>query len=88
MLAFDAWGDVAFSPPERDRHLGLWPLSQLNTQPTVSPVNASRLPSRTTAHHSGTRRLAKPYLVGDLHLLIFCQLAWRTLDLAVMESFP
>src|SRR6266403_6362699 len=31
---------------ELDRHLGIRPVSQLNTQPVVSPVNASRLPSR------------------------------------------
>jgi hypothetical protein len=29
-----------------DRHLGIRPVSQLNTWPVVSPVNASRLPSR------------------------------------------
>ena len=33
--------DVAFSSAERDRHLGIRPVSQLNTQPVVSPVNAS-----------------------------------------------
>src|SRR5260370_1059747 len=31
---------------ELDRHLGIRPVSQLNTRPVVSPVNASRLPSR------------------------------------------
>ncbi len=41
-----AWNDVAFSSAERDRHLGIRPVSQLNTQPMVSPVNASRLASR------------------------------------------
>src|ERR1019366_5407720 len=40
------WDDVAFSSTERDRHLGIRPVSQLNTWPVVSPVNASRLPSR------------------------------------------
>jgi hypothetical protein len=30
-----------------DRHLGIGPVSQLNTRPVVSPVNASRLASRT-----------------------------------------
>ncbi len=40
----------------------------------VSPVNASRLPSRVAAHHSGPERLAKPYSVEDFHLLILCQL--------------
>ena len=38
--------DVAFSSTERDRHLGIRPVSQLNTQPVVSPVNASSWPSR------------------------------------------
>ncbi len=41
-----AWDDVAFSSAERDQHLGIRPVSQLNTQPMVSPVNASRLASR------------------------------------------
>src|SRR5215475_2014267 len=41
-----AMGDVAFSSAVRDRHLGIRPVSQLNTWPMVSPVNASRLPSR------------------------------------------
>jgi len=52
--------DVAFSSTERDRHLGIRPVSQLNTWPVVSPVNASRRPSRDAAHHSGSGRLAKP----------------------------
>jgi len=34
--------DVAFSSTVRDRHLGIRPVSLLNTQPVVSPVNASR----------------------------------------------
>ena len=33
--------DVAFRPTERRQHLGIRPVSQLNTQPVVSPVNAS-----------------------------------------------
>ena len=33
-------------------------VSQLNTQRMVSPVNASRQPSRTAAYHSGPERLA------------------------------
>src|SRR6202795_3063091 len=40
------WDDVAFSSSERDWHLGIRPVSQLNTWPVVSPVNDSRLPSR------------------------------------------
>ena len=71
--------DVAFSSAERDQHLKLRPLSPLNTQPMVSPVNASRLPSRVAAHHSGPGRLAKPFPVEDLHLLSFASFAWRTL---------
>jgi hypothetical protein len=55
-----AMGDVAFSFSERDRHLGIRPVSQLNTRPVVSPVNASRRPSRDTAHHSGSGWLARP----------------------------
>ena len=38
--------DVAFRPAERRQHLGIRPVSQLNTQPVVSPVNASSWPSR------------------------------------------
>jgi len=33
--------DVAFSSTERDRHLGVRPVSLLHTQPMVPPVNAS-----------------------------------------------
>src|SRR6266480_6975493 len=40
--------------------LGIGPVSQLNTWPVVSPVNASRRPSRDAAHHSGSGWLAKP----------------------------
>ena len=63
--------DAAFSSAERDRHLGIRPVSQLNIQPVVSPVNASRRPSRDAAHHSGPGRLARPFPVGDLHLPSF-----------------
>jgi hypothetical protein len=48
----------------------------------VSPVNASRQPSRTAAHHSGPERLARPYSAVDLHLLSFASLSWRSLLLA------
>src|SRR4029077_19891902 len=64
-------GDVAFSSAERDRHLGSRPVSQLNTRPVVSPVNASRRPSRDAMHHLGSGRLAIPYPMGDFHLLFF-----------------
>src|SRR5215831_17856854 len=60
MQALTSWADVAFSSAERDRHLGIRPVSQLNTWPVVSPVNASRRPSRDAAHHSGSGWLAKP----------------------------
>jgi hypothetical protein len=58
------------------------PVSQLNTQPVVSPVNASRQTSRAAAHHSGPERLAGPYSAVDLHLLSFASLSWRSLSLA------
>src|SRR6195256_2225309 len=78
MQASTPWDDVAFSSSERDRHLGRRPISQLNTWPVVSPVNASRRPSRDVAHHSGSGRLAIPYPVKDSHLLFFVSFAWRT----------
>ena len=71
--------DVAFSSAERDRHLGIRPVSQLNIQPVVSPVNASRRPSRDAAHHSGPGWLARPFPRGRLAPPILCQLSWRTL---------
>ena len=58
------------------------PVSQLNTQPMVSPVNASRQTSRAAAHHSGSGRLARPYPAKDFHLLSFASLSWRSLNLA------
>ncbi len=65
------------------------PVSQLNTQPMVSPVNASRQPSRTAAHHSGPGRLARPYPVVDFHLLSFASLSWRTPLMAeAVEELP
>ncbi len=62
------------------------PVSQLNTQPMVSPVNASRLPSRAAAHHSGPKRLARPYSAVDFHLLSFASLSWRTPLLATSDG--
>jgi len=38
--------DVAFRPTARRQHLEIRPVSQLNTQPVVSPVNASSWSSR------------------------------------------
>ena len=65
------------------------PVSQPNTQPMVSPVNASRQPSRTAAHHSGPKRLARPYFVENFHLLSFASLSWRTLLLlSVVGHLP
>src|SRR5260370_11795864 len=46
--------------PRPPRHLGIRPVSRLNTWPVVSPVNASRRPSRDAAHHSGSGWLARP----------------------------
>ena len=74
MQAVTSWADVAFSSAERDRHLGIRPVSQLNTWPVVSPVNASRRPSRDAVHHSGSGRMASPYPMGDFHLLFFASL--------------
>src|ERR1700720_817623 len=71
MQASTSWDDVAFSSTEKDRHLGIRPVSQLNTWPVVSPVNASRRPSRDAAHHSGSGRMASPYPIGDFYLLFF-----------------
>ncbi len=62
------------------------PVSQLNTQLMVSPVNASRQPSRTAAHHSGPERLARPYSAVDFHLLSFASLSWRSPNLARFGS--
>jgi hypothetical protein len=79
--------DVAFPSTERGRHLGIRPVSQLNTQPMVAPVNASRQPSRTAAHHSGPGRLASPYPVEDFHLLSFASLSWRS-PIRVKSEIP
>ncbi len=78
VLTSNAWDDVAFSLTEQDRHLGIRPVSQLNTQPMVSPVNASRRPSRDAAHHSGPELLARLCSVVDFHLLSFASLSWRS----------
>jgi hypothetical protein len=78
MLASNACVGVAFSISEEDRHLGIRPVSQLNTQPMASPVNASPKPSRAYMHHSGSGRTVNPYSVEDFHLLSFASFAWRT----------
>jgi hypothetical protein len=51
------------------------PVSQLNTWPVISPVNASRRPSRDAAHHSGSERLARPS-------------PWRTFTSYSLPAFP
>src|ERR1700676_4708345 len=77
MQASTSWADVAFSSSERDRHLGIGPVSQLDTWPVVSPVNASRRPSRDAAHHSGSGRLARPSLWGTFTSYSL-PASWRT----------
>src|SRR5712672_3225306 len=57
---------------ELDRHLGIRPVSQLNTRPVVSPVNASRLPSRAEPRASlRVGVVGQTFPVGDFHLLFF-----------------
>jgi hypothetical protein len=67
------------SPNQKKISTSEMPVSQLNTQPMVSPVNASRQPSRAAAHHSGPERLARPCSAVDFHLLSFASLSWRSL---------
>ena len=50
------------------------PISQLNTQLMVPPVNASRQPSRAAAHRSGARAAGEALLRGRLSPPILCQL--------------
>src|SRR5882762_4771443 len=57
---------------ERDRHLGIRPVSQLNTRPVLSLVNASRLPSRAEPRASlGVGAVGSTFPVGYFHLLFF-----------------
>jgi hypothetical protein len=77
------WATLPSLQHERDRHLEIRPVSQLNTWPVVSPVNASRRPSPDAVHHSGLGQLARPFPWGahfprGLSPPILCQLAWRT----------
>jgi hypothetical protein len=61
MQANTPWKMLTCSSAVRDRHLGIRPVSQLNTWPMVSPVNASRLPSRAEPRASlGVGWLARP----------------------------
>ncbi len=78
MLAYGSHGTML--PSRHQKWIGTSerPVSQLNTQPMVSPVNASRQTSRSAAHHSGPKRLARPYFAEDLHLLSFASLSWRS----------
>src|SRR5207244_10745061 len=56
---------------------GLPRAPQLNTWPVVSPVNASRWPSRDAAHRGlGGWLVSSPH--GGLSPPILCQLSWRT----------
>ncbi len=83
MLAYRSRGMMLPSRQEKGIGTSERPVSQLNTQPMVSPVNASRQTSRTAAHHSGPERLASPYSVEDFHLLSFASLSWRSLLMAI-----
>src|ERR1700674_1735813 len=68
------WDDVSFSSPERDRHLGIRHVSQLNTWPVVSPEPfTAALASRTsciTRGRGGWLDLPR----GGLSPPILCQL--------------
>jgi hypothetical protein len=51
---------VAFPFPKQGRHSELSPFSRLNTQPTLSPVNASPRGLLPATHDSGPLWLARP----------------------------
>ena len=78
MLAYGSHGMMLPSRQQKGIGTSEMPVSQLNTQPMVSPVNASRQTSRAAAHHSGSGRLARPYPAKDFHLLSFASLSWRS----------
>ncbi len=78
MLAYRSHGMMLPSPQPKGIGTSERPVSQLNTQPMISPVNASRQTSRSAAHHSGPKQLARPYFAEDLHLLSFASLSWRS----------
>ncbi len=82
MLAYSSHGTMLPSRQQKGIGTSEMPVSQLNTQPMVSPVNASRQTSRSAAHHSGPERLARPYPAKDFHLLSFASLSWRSRLLA------
>src|SRR6266478_3091722 len=50
---------------------------QLSTWPMVSPMNASRRPSRDAAHHSGSGRMASPFPWGTFTSYSL-PASWRT----------
>ena len=72
-LSLFVWDDVAFSSPERDRHLGKasfaaqYPAHGLPCERFTSALANCRA-------DSGPERLARPYSVADFRLLILCQL--------------
>ncbi len=55
-------------------------ISEIKTQPGHSPVNASMSGLPHTTHDSGSRRLAKSYLVRNVHSLQSSGLRWRTVS--------
>jgi hypothetical protein len=83
---------------ELDRHLEIGPVSQLNTWPVVSPVNASRRPSRDAVHHLGSGAVGYSLPHGGPSPPILCQQNWRTqlrsgriearIGLRMMPTFP
>src|SRR6202048_5610706 len=87
---------ITNGPTSALRHVTreLWRTHQLNTRPAVSPVNASRRPSRDAAHHSGSGRMASPYPMGDFPLLFFASFPGALRDgvnrvgLAMSEPLP
>jgi hypothetical protein len=64
------------SPPQNESGTSdIDPFRSSILGPVVSPVNASRRPSR---HHSGSGRLAIPYPLKHSLLLFFASFARRT----------
>ena len=91
MQASTSWDDVAFSSTEGDRHLGIRPVSQLNTWPVVSPCErfTAALASRTsciTRGRGGWLDLPR----GGLAPPILCQLpgalrVWSKSEVAALR---
>src|SRR5260370_8246104 len=83
------WDDVAFSSTEGDRHLGIRPVSQLNTWPVVSPVNASRLPSRAEPRASlGVGAVGWTFPLGAFHLPFVDKVLYPSLERPLHPSYP